>query len=102
MPIGLVRFLGKVVVVHHLTAHKALQRQRRKHVQAKTKSGDLHNQMSLCWKVVQYVALCLVAKCKKPRNSHDETRKTGHGGRVVRDTTKSVQRGCLERPVDEK
>ncbi len=62
MPVGLIWLLGKPVVVHHLSADEAFQRQRGEHIEAETQSSNLHNNMSLRGEVVQNIAFSLVAE----------------------------------------
>lgn len=102
MSIWLVRFVGKVVVVHDLATDEAFERESRKHVQAEAKSSDLDHKMTLCRKVVENVALGLVAKSEKASQSHDETSNARDKCRIVSDSAKPIDGRCLERAIDQK
>ena len=67
------RTIGVKVRLHHLSADKGLQGQRRQHVEAEAQPRHVDHGV-VCGEVVQDVAQCLVAKHEEAGKGHYEAR----------------------------
>lgn len=83
MPIWLVRFLGKPVVIHHLPTDETFKWQGSKHVKAKAESGDVDEDV-VGGEIVEDVAFGEGAEGEEAGERHGEAGEHADGGAVVR------------------
>lgn len=82
MPIRLIRFLWKPIIVHHLPADEAFERQGGEHVEAEAESGDV-DQDVIGGEVIEDVSLCVGAEGEETGEGHGEAGEHADAGAVV-------------------